>query len=218
MTAGRWSSWSNQIPQFLLLWWPAMKAGFTAMTLRPRDSSQWKYACSPSPKKVSQRKSTHKPLIIPFLKALAWSTCTGFPLDRQSTRNTNLRLKGSSGRNSVGRGQHSSNRVSGISNRTIHQSTTPSLSQHIWPRWAYIQYLTLPIVPTLFSVTAYSLSSEAVVMRPLRRWKWLWRMSLTRSHKSTFMVPCRRCWNGTSALQPDEIISKGTGALCVYYQ
>ena len=31
-TAGRWSSWSIQIPQFLMLWWPAMKAGSTAMT------------------------------------------------------------------------------------------------------------------------------------------------------------------------------------------
>ena len=29
-----------------------------------------------------------------------------------------------------------SNRVSGISTRTMHQSTTPSLSQTIWPRWA----------------------------------------------------------------------------------
>ncbi len=36
-------------------------------------------------------KSTHKVLMIPFLIALAWSTCTGFPLDRQSTRNTMLR-------------------------------------------------------------------------------------------------------------------------------
>ena len=38
MRAGRWSSWSIQIPQFLMLWWPAMKAGSTAMTQRPRDS------------------------------------------------------------------------------------------------------------------------------------------------------------------------------------
>ena len=37
MTAGRWLSWSVQIPQFLMLWWPAMKAGSTAMTQRPRD-------------------------------------------------------------------------------------------------------------------------------------------------------------------------------------
>ena len=37
MTAGRWSSWSIQIPQFLMLWWPAMKGRSTAKTQRPRD-------------------------------------------------------------------------------------------------------------------------------------------------------------------------------------
>ena len=185
-----------------------------------RQSSQWKHAGSPRPKKARQSKSTHKLLTIPFLTALAWSTCTGFPLDRQSTRNTMLRFKGSSGRDSVGRGQHSSNRVSGISTRTMHQSTTPSLSQTIWPRWASRQFFTFPIVQTLLLVTfAYSLSSEAVVMRQLRRRKRLWRRSLTRSHKRTFIGRSRSCWNGTTnALQPEEITSKGTRVSCVYYQ
>ena len=52
-------------------------------------------------------------------------------------------------RDFVGRGQHSSNRVCGISTRTMHQSITPSLSQTIWPRWASRQFLTLPIVQIL---------------------------------------------------------------------
>ena len=83
-------------------------------------------------------------------------------------------FKGVQQRDFGGRGQHSSNWVSGISNRTMHQSTTPSLSQTIWSRWASRQFLTVPIVRTLFHVTfAYSLSSEAVVMRQLRRWKRL---------------------------------------------
>ena len=47
-----------------------------------------------------------------------------------------------------GGGQHSSNRVSSIFTRTIHQSTTPSLSQTIWPRWTSRQFLSLPIVKT----------------------------------------------------------------------
>ena len=47
-----------------------------------KQSSQWKYACSPRPKKAKQSKSTHKLLMILFLTALAWSTCTRFPLDR----------------------------------------------------------------------------------------------------------------------------------------
>ena len=92
-----------------------------------------------------------------------------------------------------------------------HQSTTPSLSQTILPRWASRHFLTVPIVQTLLPVNfAYSLSSGAVVMRQLRRWKRLWRRSLTRSHKRTSMGPSRSCWNGTSALQPEEITSKGT--------
>ena len=65
----------------------------------------------------------------------------------------------------------------------------------------------------------YSLSSEAVVMRQLRRWKRLWRRSLTRSHKRTSMGPCSNFWNDTTnGLQPEEITSKGTRVSCVYYQ
>ena len=37
----------------------------------------------------------------------------------------------------------------------------------------------------------YSLSSEVVVMRQLRRWKRLWRRSLTRWHKRTSIGPSR---------------------------
>ena len=110
--------------------------------------------------------------------------------------------------------------LSGISNRTMHQSTTPSLSHTIWPGWASRQFLSLPIVQTLLPVTfAYSLSSEAVVMRELRRWKRLWWRSLTRPHNRTSMVPSRSCWNDkTHALQLEEITSKGTRVSCVYYQ
>ena len=122
----------------------------------------------------------------------------------QRVRVTMLRFWGSSGKDSVGRGQHSSNRLSSISTRTMHQPTTPSLSQTIWRRWASRQFLSAPIVQTLVPVTfGYSLSSEAVVMRQLRRWKRLW----------------RRCWTGTtSALQLEEITSKGTRVSSAYYQ
>ena len=81
------------------------------------------------------------------------------------------------------------------------------------------QFLSLPIVQTLLPVTfGYSLSSEAVVMRQLRRGKRLWRRSLTRSHKRTSMWHSRSCWNGTtSALHPEEISSKGIRVSCAYY-
>ena len=81
-------------------------------------------------------------------------------------------------------------------------------------------FLSLPIVQTLLPVTfGYSLSSEAVIMRQLRRWKRLWWRSLTHSHKRTSMGPSRSCWNGTtSALQSEEITLKGTRVSYVYYQ
>ena len=86
-------------------------------------------------------------------------------------------------------------------------TTTPSLSQTIWPRWASRQFLTVPIVKSLLPVTfAYSLSSGPVVMTQLR----LRRRSLIRSHKRTSMGPSRSCWNSTtSALQPEEITLRG---------
>ena len=75
-------------------------------------------------------------------------------------------------------------------------------------------------IQTLLPVTfGYSLSSETVVMRQLKRWKRLWRRSLTHSHKRTLMGPSRSCWNGrTRALQSEEIASKCFRVPCVYYQ
>ena len=135
---------------------------------------------------------------------------------RVRVRVTMLRF---SGRDSVGSGQHSSNRVSVIFTRSMHQSTTPSLPQTIWPRWALRQFLSLPIVQTLLPVTfGYFLNSEAVVMKQLRKWNRLWRRSLTRSHKRTSVGPSRSCWNNTSALLAEEISSKRTRVSCVYYQ
>ena len=92
--------------------------------------------------------------------------------------------------------------------------------QSIWPRWASRQFLTLPIVQTLFPVTfGYPLNSEAVILGQLRRLKRLWKRPLTCSHKRTSMESSRSCWNGTTrALQPEEITSKVTRVSCVYYQ
>ena len=188
------------------------------MTQRPRDSSQWKHAGSARPKKARQSKSTDKLLMIPFFDSTGRIYMHWGPIGQTVNKEYFVEVfKGvqQETRDSQGRGQHSSNRLSGISTKTIHQSTTPSLSQTIWPRWASRQFLTLTLLLVTF---AYSLSSEAVVMRQLRRWKRLWRRSLTRLHKRTSMGPSRSCWNGTtSALQP-EISSKGTRVSCMYYQ
>ena len=76
---------------------------------------------------------------------------------------------GRSGRDSLGRGQHSSNRVSGISTRTIYQSTTASFSQTIWPGWVSRQFLSLLIVQTLFPVTfGYYLSFRFEIIEEMK--------------------------------------------------
>ena len=96
------------------------------------------------------------------------------------------------------------NRARGISTRTMYQSTTPSFSQTIWPRWASKQFLSLSIVQTLLPVTfAYSLSSETVVMWQLRRWKRLWRRSLIRSHGAFQKLLERDCVYGRLYLSSD---------------
>ena len=65
---------------------------------------------------------------------------------------------------------------------------------HPCPRLASRQFYTLPIVQTFLPVTfGYSLSSEAVVMRQLRRLKKLCWRSLTLPHKKTSMGSSNKC-------------------------
>ena len=56
-----------------------------------RQSSLWKHACSPGPKKARQSKSTHKLLMIPFFDTTGMIYIHWVPT-RQSTRNTMLRF------------------------------------------------------------------------------------------------------------------------------
>ena len=149
MTAGRWSSWSIQISQFLKLWWPAMKAGSTAMTQRPRDRIPSGSMLALLDPRKPDRANPHTN----FWWSLFLTACTGFPLGSHWTDSQQRILcwgfKGVQEEILSEKGQHSSNGVTGISTRTMHQSTTPSLSQTIWPRWASKQLLTLLIVQTL---------------------------------------------------------------------
>ena len=193
-----------------------MKAGSTAMTQRTRDrvpSGNMLALLDPRrPERANPPTNFWWSL---FLTALAWSTCTGFPLDSQQ----GILCWGFKGvQEEIPSEEASTLQIGSVAFPPV--TTTPSLSQTIWPRWASIQFVTLPIVQNLLPVTfGYSLSSEAVIMRQLRRWKRLWWRSLTRSHKRTSMGPSRSCWNGrTSALQLEEITSKGTRVSCVYCQ
>ena len=79
-------------------------------------------------------------------------------------------------------------------------TTTLHPCHRLFDQDGHRQFLSLPIVQTLLPVTfGYSLSSKAVIMRQLRRWKRLWWRSLTHSHKRTSMGPSRSCWNGTTS-------------------
>ena len=89
---------------------------------------------------------------------------------------------GFQGRDSLGRGQHSSNRVSGISTGQY-----TSRQVHPCPRlFDQDEHQdSSSVVGTFLLVTfGYSLTSEAVVMRQLR-WKRQWRRSLIHSRKKS---------------------------------
>ena len=81
--------------------WYAIKFCFklgknaTAMNQRPRDRVPIGTRLAlPDPRRPDRANPPTNIWWSLFLTALAWSTCTGFPLDRQSTRNTMLGFKG----------------------------------------------------------------------------------------------------------------------------
>ena len=171
----------NSDPAVLDALVPVMKAGSTAMTQRPRDTVPSGSMLALQDPRKSDSKSTHRLLMITFFDSTGMIYMHWVPTGQSVNKEYYVEVLREFRKRFCWRGQHSSNRISGISTRTMHQSTTPSLSQTIWPRWASRQFLALPIVQTLLPVTfGYSLSSEAVVMRQLRRWKRLWWRSLTR--------------------------------------
>ena len=89
-----------------------------------------------------------------FLTALTWSTYTGFPLDTVNKEYYVQVLR-------EFRKRFRRKRPALFKSSQWHQSTTPSLSQTIWPRWASRQIFSLPIVQTLLLVTfAYSLKEK----------------------------------------------------------
>ena len=178
-----------------------------------RQNSQWKHAGSPRPKKAMQSKSTHTLLMIPGMIFMHWVP-TGQKVNKEYyvevLREFRKRF----------RRKRSALFKSGQWH--FHQDNAPVHNSIL-----VTDYLTNmgikavphpPYSPDLATCDfGYSQSSEAVDMRKLKRWKWLWRRSLIRSHKRTSMGPSRSFWNGTtSALQLEEIISKGIRVSCVY--
>ena len=213
-----------QIPQLLMLWWPAMKTGSTAMTQRPKDR-----VCSGS---MLAHLDLRRPdrenlptifLMIPFFDSTGMIWMHWIPTGQ--TVNKEYYVEVLKEFRKWFRRRRPALFKSGqlhfqLDNAPVHNSILVT---------DYLTKMGIKTVPQpLYSTDlvlcdfGYSLSSrknlEAAVIRQLRIWKRLRRRSLTCPHKRTSMAPSRRCCNViTCALQPEEITSKGTRVLCVYY-
>ena len=133
-----------------------------------RQSSQWKHAGSPRAKKARQSKSTLKLLMIPFFDSTGMIYMHWVPTGQIINKKYYVEVL----KEFRKRFQLKRPALFKLGQWHFHQdnaqSTTPSLSQTIWPRWAWRQFLMVPIVifPVIFG---YSLSSrknlQAVIMR-----------------------------------------------------
>ena len=215
MTAGRWSSWSIQIPPFLMLWWHAMKAGSTTMAQRPWDRvPSGSMLALLDPRRPD---SSNPPTNIWW--SLFWQHWHDLHAlgSHWTDSQQGLLCWGFKGV------QEERSALFKSGQWHFHQDNAPVHNSILVTDYLTKMGITLPIVQSLLPVTVgYYLSArknfETVVMRKLRR-KRLWRRSLTRSHERTSMGPSRCLCNGTAgALQPEEITSKGTRVSCVYYQ
>ena len=152
-----------------------------------RQSSQWKHAGSPRPKKARQSKSTPKLLMIPFFDSTGMIYMHWVPTGQTVNKEyyvevfrefrKRFRRKRPALLKSAQWHFHQDN-------APVHNSilVTDYLNKMGIKTVPHPPYNIYNIVQTLLPVTfAYSLSSEAVVMRQLRRWKRLWQRSLTQS-------------------------------------
>ena len=183
-----------------------------------RQSSECKHADSLRTKKARQSKSTHKLLMIPLFDRTGMIYMHWVP--PRQTVNKEYYIEVFKGVQQEIRSEEASTLQIGSVAFPPRQYTSP----HPHPCHILFDQDGHPNSFSAFQSSrpcslwlGFSLSSEAVVMRQLRRWKRLWRRTLTCSHKRTSMGPSRSCWNGTtSALQLEEITSKETRVPCVY--
>ena len=186
-----------------------------------RQSSQVKHAGYPRPKKASQSKSIHKILMITFFDSAGMIYMHWVPTGQTVNKEYYVEVL----REFRKRFRQKRPALFKSGQWHFHKDNTPvHNSIFVTDYLTKIGIKTVlqpPYCPDLAPCDFWLFHKykEAFVMRQLRRWKRLWRRSLTRSHKRTSMGPSRNCWNGTtSALQPEEVSSKWTRVSCVYYQ
>ena len=185
-------------------------------------SSQWKRAGSPRPMKARQSKSTHKLLMIPFFDStgmiyMHW-ILTGQTVNKEyyveviREFRKRFRWKRPALFKSGQWHFHQDNApvqnsilvTDYLTKMGIKTVTQPPSSPDLAP----CDFWLFPKLKEKLRGCRY----ETIEMKEAV-------MSLTRSHKRTSMGLSRSCWNGTtSALQPEEITSKGTRVSCLYYQ
>ena len=197
-----WSSWSIQIPQFLMLWWPAMKAGSTAMTQRPRNRVPSGSMLALADPRRPDRANHPQTFEDPFFDSTGMIYMHWVPTGQTVNKEYNVEVLREFRR--IFRRKRPALFKSGQWH--FHQDNAPVHNSIL-----VTDYFT-KIVQTLLPVAfGYSLSSrknlKALVMRQLRRWKKLWRRSLT--HKMTSMGSSRSYWNSTSALSRRRLLQRG---------
>ena len=178
MTARRWSSWSILILQFLILWWPVMKAWSTAMTQRPR--------------RPDRANPIHKLLMIPFYDSTGMIYIHYVPTGQTVNKEYYVVVL----REFRKRFRQKRPAFFKSGQWHFHQENAPVHNSFLVTD--YLTKMGIKTVPHpvyspdlapwdfwLFPKLKENL--EAVVMGKLRRWKGLWRRSLTHSHKSTSM-------------------------------
>ena len=206
-----------------MLWWPAMKTGSTAMTQRPRDRvPSGSMLPLPNPRRPDRANPATNFWWSLFFYSTGMIYIQWVPTKQTVNKEYYVVVLREFRKRFLGK------------RPALFKSGQWHFHQDNAPAHNFIlvtDYLTKMIIKTapqppysldhapcdfwLFSKLKKNI--EAVVMRQLGRWKRLWRRSLTRLQKRTFMGPSRSCWNGTSPLQPKEIISKGTRVSCVHH-
>ena len=107
-----------------------------------------------------------------FFTALAWSTCTGFPLDRQVNMEYHVEVLVREFRKRFLGKRAITLQIGSVAfpAGTMHQSTFPSFLQTIWPKWESKQFVSLPIVQPLLPVTFYLFPKLKENLRGCKLW------------------------------------------------
>ena len=182
-----------------------------------RQSSQWKHAGSPRPKKARQSKSTHKPLMIPFFDSTDMIYMHWVPTGQTVNKEYYVEVLREFRKRFLGKrpalfksGQWHFHQ----DNAPVHNSIliTDYLTKMGIKTVRHPPY-SRDLAPCDFWLFPKPRGCRYETIEEMKEAGTKVINTLTQE------VPSRSCWNGTiSALQLEEITSKGTRVSYVYYQ